>query len=412
MVGLAIGHNAQRFIPAIYPALKLDEMKRDFAAVGCACGVAGAFLTPIGGVLFAMEEGASFWNPILAWRSFSAACVTTILFYAMSQGLTIAKNAIGRSDDGSDTVESIFGAFGLHDMAIYSGMPGDRYAEGDGPTGNGDNFAATGPKFRIFDFFFFAIIGIVAGILGALWIKANGYITKFRMKMKLNRTGKLIELLTLSILTTCVFWFVPLWYTRCSPNDAIHATEKGFLRQMNCPDGYYNQLSTLLLNPSGGVGLNVLYWEGNQHAFDPGPLFVAGLCYHILLLLLFGSSTAMGIFIPLLYAGACYGRAFAIMAVYHSGMSPLDEHKEAVMATYTMVCSIALLAGVARVLISLTIIMVCSISVTYMITPFMVATLFAKVVGKAIFGEPGIYDCIIETRVSLFIYFVFPTYLF
>ena len=58
-IGLVIGHNAQRFIPEAYPALKLDGLKKDFAVVGCTCGVTGAFLTPIGGVLFAMEEGAS-----------------------------------------------------------------------------------------------------------------------------------------------------------------------------------------------------------------------------------------------------------------------------------------------------------------------------------------------------------------
>jgi H+/Cl- antiporter ClcA len=121
----SLGDNAQRFIPQAYPALKMDEMKRDFAVVGCACGVAGAFLTPIGGVLFAMEEGnkyiyalmfnrkrnqpnltiiftdcyflylfspgASFWNTTLAWRSFASACVTTILFYFLNWAKSMVK---------------------------------------------------------------------------------------------------------------------------------------------------------------------------------------------------------------------------------------------------------------------------------------------------------------------------------
>ncbi|OEU12785.1 Voltage_CLC-domain-containing protein [Fragilariopsis cylindrus CCMP1102] len=359
-IGLAIGHNAQRFIPNSYNQLKLDEMKRDFAVVGCACGVAGAFLTPIGGVLFAMEEGASFWSALLAWRSFAAACVTTITLYVLDWVLALIKAAIS----GEDTTNDV-------------------------------------PSFRVYDFLLFAVIGILAGIVGSLWIEANSYITTLRRRVGLNRVGKLIELLTLSILTTCIFWFLPLLYTRCTAMEAIQTIDTSILRQMNCPDGYYNQLGTLFLNPPGGIGLNLLYWEDGIEAFDAGPLAIAGFTYHILLLLLFGTSTAMGIFIPLLFAGACYGRAFGVMIIYHTDFFPDDGvsgHREAVMTTYTMVCSVALLAGVVRVLISLTVIMVCSIGVTYLVTPFMVATLFAKVVGKAMFGRPGIYDVIIETR--------------
>jgi chloride channel 7 len=375
-------------------------MKRDFAVVGCACGVAGAFLAPIGGVLFAMEEGASFWNSLLAWRSFAAACVTTIALYVLNWVLALIKSAI----NGEDTTNRFFDN---HNLAVYSGLPGQRSSLSCLNIKNdGDLYFKSEPSFGAYDFFFFAVIGILAGIVGSLWIEANSYITTLRRRVGLNRMGKLIELLTLSILTTCIFWFLPLLYTRCTAMEAISTSDTTILRQMNCPDGYYNQLGTLFLNPPGAVGLNLLYWEEGKEAFDAGPLAIAGFTYHILLLLLFGTSTAMGIFIPLLYAGACYGRALAVVIVYHTDFFPDDDdcgHREAILSTYTMVCSVALLAGVVRVLISLTAIMVCSIGVTYLITPFMVATLFAKVVGKAMFGRPGIYDVIIETRVSFFL---------
>ncbi|KAL3903676.1 MAG: hypothetical protein SGILL_010356 [Bacillariaceae sp.] len=115
---------------------------------------------------------------------------------------------------------------------------------------------------------------------------------------------------------------------------------------------------------------------------------LAGTCYLVLLLLLFGTSISMGIFIPLLYIGACFGNAIGTWM----------QVGQSVVVVYSIACSVAMLAGVARVLISLTTIMVCATGLTYMVAPFMLVTVFAKVTGKAMFGRPGIYDVILEMK--------------
>jgi chloride channel 7 len=62
----------------VFRHLRGSKNKRDFVTAGVAAGVAAAFDAPLGGLLFAFEEVASFWHSHLGWQVFFC-CTMAVL---------------------------------------------------------------------------------------------------------------------------------------------------------------------------------------------------------------------------------------------------------------------------------------------------------------------------------------------
>lgn len=131
----------------IYLICRNDSAKRDFVTYGAAAGIAAAFRAPIGGVLFTLEEGASFWSTTITFRAFFCAMITML-----TVSLIFAGKDFGRSESSS-----IF-SFGQFDSLS------------DGKS-----------NYRTYEIFIFALIGVAGGVLGALFNAINRSVTEYRM---------------------------------------------------------------------------------------------------------------------------------------------------------------------------------------------------------------------------------------
>jgi len=365
-LGLCIGENANKFlVPGwngnrpVFDPLRNDRSRIDYAAIGCAAGVAAAFRSPIGGVLFAMEEGSSFWSTALTWRCFLSACVCVVALYFL----------LGLEQ----------GKFSVTSMALFNGI--EEQEQGEVEAGPIDL-----PEFDFAEYALFALVGTVGGLIGALFCTANRALAVLRRTLSLGLPQKALEVVCIAFFTACLTWTLPSIpsLTTCQSLDTI-SMPKHHYRSMNCAEGEYNELATLLLNPLGGGGIALLFNEPDPDAFSVKACCISGVLHLVILCIAFGMSVSAGIFIPLLFSGACFGRAFALLV----GLDP---------KTYAIVGAAATLGGVARVLISLTAIVTHTTSHSHMMTPVMVATLLAQLVGNSVSGRPGIYDVILQLR--------------
>jgi len=58
---------------------KNDRDRRDLITCGASSGVCAAFRSPVGGVLFSLEEVATWWRSALLWRTFFSTAVVVVV---------------------------------------------------------------------------------------------------------------------------------------------------------------------------------------------------------------------------------------------------------------------------------------------------------------------------------------------
>ena len=185
----------------IFRHFREDHEKRDFVSAGAASGVSSAFGmffffylnqirsfklnlrsfrsgAPVGGVLFSLEEGSSYWNQILTWRIFFCSLISTF------------------------TLNFILSA--IHGKVGQLSFPGLINF------GKFDNV-----NYNLLEIPIFIMMGCLGGLIGALFNEINHKLTIFRMKYITKRPLKVFEAVFVSILTAFVGFLLILASSEC-----------------------------------------------------------------------------------------------------------------------------------------------------------------------------------------------------
>lgn len=362
-IGASLGAVVSRWYYKLRPSDPVNPniICRDFVTYGTAAALAASFRAPIGGVLFALEEGQAPWSVWTTAKAFVCACTTF---------LTVAIIDRAWKSKGEDLSSN----FALGQFSeVY--------------TGHYDYY--------IVELLNFIFVGICGGVFGALVVIGNRWINKQRRKYIRNHLGKRFsEVMTIGMLTAWVTFTLPIIWSICTPlpdEEELELTtdEQNLvanLVQYNCPYGQYNQVASLLFVNSN-TAIKMLFHHREHVAedtFSVLALLIVFICYILICTVTIGVTASAGAFVPLLVSGALMGR------IIGSGLMLLSPDTVADSGAYALVGAGALMGGACRNIVSVAVILMEATGSLQFALPLMLALVAAKLVGDFIID--GLYQ--------------------
>ncbi|XP_044253357.1 H(+)/Cl(-) exchange transporter 7 [Tribolium madens] len=331
----------------IFKYFREDHEKRDFVSGGAAAGVSAAFGAPVGGVLFSLEEGTSFWNQSLTWRTFFASVISTFTLNVV--------------------------------LSTYHGVPGDLSYPGLLNLGKFENFS-----YEVYELPIFVLMGALGGLLGALWNHFNYKLSVFRMRYIRKRWLKVIEACIVAAVSATLGFLMMFLLNDCKP---LGQDPTKYPTQLYCQDGQYNVLASIWFQTPEASVRSLFHDPPNTHNATSLAFFV--VVYFFLSSWTFGLASSNGLFIPTLLTGAAWGRLISV-GLFRIIPDAVLIHP----GKYAMIGAAAQLGGVVRMTISLTVIIMETTGNISFALPLILTLIAAKWTGD--FFNEGIYDTLIQ----------------
>ena len=252
------------------PFFHSDGDRRDFLSLGAACGFSAAFGAPIGGVLFSLEEASSFWSTHLLWRGLVGTVLSTFTALALKHGV-----------------------FGLRRLSHY-GLISLAGAY------DGEVSVALLPLA--------ALVGVLGGVLGAGFNVCWHALMRLR-KRAVSKKGAGFKVLdaVLGVAVTSLLFFVSARASSawaCVPvGSGAWTTDAKFAVRFDCGEGDVHELASLWFGARERAIKKIL--EAGAGELSCGALALSGFLTLGTLALVFGNAMPGGLFLPLIFTGAC-----------------------------------------------------------------------------------------------------------
>ncbi|KAK3718543.1 hypothetical protein LTR37_005047 [Vermiconidia calcicola] len=316
-----------------------DGKRREVLSASAAAGVAVAFGAPIGGVLFSLEEVSYYFPPKTLFRTF---------FCCIAAALSL----------------KFLDPYGTGKIVLFE----VRYLT----------------DWKFFELIVFVLLGVMGGLLGAIFIKASRLWAKSFRKIGMIKKYPILEVFLVAVATGLFgFWNIytrlpvaELLFDLASPCDAFTSTGVG-------------------LCPTEDKIPDVIWY-----------LFCAFVIKAILTTITFGIKVPAGIYVPSMVVGGLLGRIVGHTVQYLTLTYPNfglfancqnDGNPEScvVPGVYALVAAGATMCGVTRLSVTLAVILFELTGSLEHVLPFSLGVLIAKWTADAV--EPfSIYDLLTD----------------
>ncbi|KAA8535168.1 hypothetical protein F0562_030171 [Nyssa sinensis] len=336
---------------------KNDRDRRDLVTCGSAAGIAAAFRAPVGGVLFALEEMASWWRGALLWRAFFTAAVVAFVLRALIEVCLSGK----------------CGLFGTGGLIMF-------------------DVTSTNVTYHLGDVPSVLLLGVIGGILGSAYnFLLERVLRIYNLIYKKGTAYKILLACFISIFTSCLLFGLP-WLASCQscPTDASEPCptigRSGNYKKFQCPPGHYNDLASLIFNTNDDAIKN-LFSKNTDSEFQISSMLIFFFACFFLSILSYGIVAPAGLFVPVIVTGASYGRFVGMLIGSHSNLNH---------GLYAVLGSASLLGGSMRMTVSLCVIILELTNNLLLLPLIMLVLLVSKTVADAFNGN--IYDLIMKLK--------------
>ncbi|KAL2249487.1 UNVERIFIED_CONTAM: putative chloride channel-like protein CLC-g [Sesamum indicum] len=336
---------------------KNDWDMRDLVTCGAAAGIAAAFHAPVGGLLFALEEIASWWRGTLLCETFFTTAVVAIVLRALIDVCLRGK----------------CGLFGKGGLIMY-------------------DVTSANISYHLRDVPPVLLLAVLGGILGGIYnLLLNKVLQIYSSINKKGGASRIILACSVSIFTSCLLFGLP-WTVSCHacPSNASEPCptigRSRNYKKFHCPHGYHNDLASLFFNTNDDAIKN-LFSKNTDTEFHLSSMLIFFAAHFFLSIFSYGILAPAGLFVPVIVTGAAYGRIVATLVGSNSNLNP---------GLFAVLGSASLLGGSMRITVSLCAIIL-ELTNNLLLLPLIMLVLFiSKAVGDAISGN--IYDIIMTLK--------------
>ena len=231
-------------------------------------------------------------------------------------------------------------------------------------------------SYHAFELLPFALLGIIGGFHGGLFIKLNMKIASWRRNFRISQRP-ILEVFIVAAVTALVNF--PDKFMRAQSSELVHVLFA------ECESITDDTLGICRLGQDWGETILLL-------------LIAAALGF-LLAAVTFGLKIPAGIILPSMAIGALYGRVVGILVQLLHNARPkwlifanCEVDQECVTpGTYAIIGAASALGGVTRMTVSIVVIMFELTGALTYVLPIMIAVMLSKWVGDA-FGQHGIYE--------------------